>query len=110
MLVPRHSISPKGEIHAACVRILRRDIGALGYPSSFTIYDEADAVRLTGYVLRDLNVDPSDSLTGGAGADSLSGGGGDTLRLRLVGTVAEHHGAQGQHRHRQPAHRSCADS
>ena len=44
--------------HAACVRILRRDIGALGYPSSFTIYDEADAVRLTGYVLRDLNVDP----------------------------------------------------
>ncbi|HMK11558.1 MAG TPA: DNA helicase PcrA [Acidimicrobiales bacterium] len=44
--------------HAACVRILRRDIGALGYPSSFTIYDEADAVRLTGYVLRDLNIDP----------------------------------------------------
>ena len=44
--------------HSACVRILRRDIGALGYPSSFTIYDEADAVRLTGYVLRDLNVDP----------------------------------------------------
>ncbi len=44
--------------HSACVRILRRDIGALGYPSSFTIYDEADAVRLTGYVLRDLNIDP----------------------------------------------------
>ena len=44
--------------HAACVRILRRDIGVLGYPSSFTIYDEADAVRLTGYVLRDLNIDP----------------------------------------------------
>ena len=44
--------------HSACVRILRRDVGALGYPSSFTIYDQADAVRLTGYVLRDLNVDP----------------------------------------------------
>ena len=44
--------------HAACVRILRRDIGVLGYPSSFTIYDEADAVRLTSYVLRDLNIDP----------------------------------------------------
>ena len=43
--------------HAACVRILRRDGGRLGYPSSFTIYDQADAVRLTGYVLRDLNVD-----------------------------------------------------
>ncbi len=43
--------------HAACVRILRRDGSRLGYPSSFTIYDQADAVRLTGYVLRDLNVD-----------------------------------------------------
>src|SRR5690349_10877169 len=44
--------------HSACVRILRRDGRALGFPSSFTIYDQADAVRLTGYVLRDLNVDP----------------------------------------------------
>ncbi len=43
--------------HAACVRILRRDGKLLGYPSSFTIYDQADAVRLTGYVLRDLNID-----------------------------------------------------
>src|ERR671917_1045365 len=43
--------------HAACVRILRRDGGRLGFPSSFTIYDQADAVRLTGYVLRDLNID-----------------------------------------------------
>ncbi|CAN5738233.1 hypothetical protein BH20ACT2_BH20ACT2_04810 [soil metagenome] len=44
--------------HSACVRILRRDAKLLGYPSSFTIYDQADAVRLTGYVLRDLNIDP----------------------------------------------------
>ena len=44
--------------HSACVRILRRDAPKLGYPSSFTIYDQADAVRLTGYVLRDLNLDP----------------------------------------------------
>src|SRR6187455_2757837 len=44
--------------HSACVRILRRDASRLGFPSSFTIYDQADAVRLTGYVLRDLNVDP----------------------------------------------------
>src|SRR5688500_1343862 len=43
--------------HAACVRILRRDGKRLGYPSSFTIYDQADAVRLTGYVLRDLGLD-----------------------------------------------------
>jgi DNA helicase-2/ATP-dependent DNA helicase PcrA len=43
--------------HAACVRILRRDGKALGYPSAFTIYDQADAVRLTGYVVRDLGLD-----------------------------------------------------
>ena len=44
--------------HSACVRILRRDGSRLGFPSSFTIYDQADAVRLVGYVLRDLNIDP----------------------------------------------------
>jgi DNA helicase-2/ATP-dependent DNA helicase PcrA len=44
--------------HSACVRILRRDAGKLGYPSSFTIYDQADAVRLTGYVIRDEGLDP----------------------------------------------------
>ena len=43
--------------HSACVRILRRDGDRLGFPSSFTIYDQADALRLTGYVLRDLNLD-----------------------------------------------------
>ena len=43
--------------HAACVRILRRDAALLGYRPSFTIYDEADANRLTGYVLRDLDID-----------------------------------------------------
>jgi len=43
--------------HAACVRILRRDGHRLGFPSSFTIYDQADAQRLTGYVIRDLNLD-----------------------------------------------------
>src|SRR5438477_6908258 len=43
--------------HSACVRILRRDAGRLGYKSSFTIYDQADSLRLVGYVLRDLNID-----------------------------------------------------
>ena len=43
--------------HSACVRILRRDADLLGYPSAFSIYDQADAVRLTGYVLRDLGID-----------------------------------------------------
>ena len=44
--------------HSACVRILRREADKLGYPSSFTIYDQADANRLTGYVIRDLGLDP----------------------------------------------------
>src|SRR5712692_9934365 len=43
--------------HSACVRILRRDGGRLGFRSSFTIYDQADAQRLTAYVVRDLNID-----------------------------------------------------
>src|SRR5947199_4350111 len=44
--------------HSASVRILRRDAQRLGYKSSFTIYDQADAERLTTHVLRDLNIDP----------------------------------------------------
>ena len=43
--------------HAACVRILRREAAALGYQPSFSIYDQADAVRLTGYVVRELGLD-----------------------------------------------------
>ena len=43
--------------HSACVRILRRDADKLGYPRQFTIYDQSDAVRLTGYVIRDLGLD-----------------------------------------------------
>jgi superfamily I DNA/RNA helicase len=44
--------------HSACARILRREATVLGYRSSFSIYDESDAVRLTDYVRRDLNLDP----------------------------------------------------
>jgi DNA helicase-2/ATP-dependent DNA helicase PcrA len=44
--------------HAACVRILRANGDRLGYPSSFSIYDQADAQRLTSYVIRDLALDP----------------------------------------------------
>ncbi len=44
--------------HAACSRILRREASLLGYRPSFTIYDQADAQRLTDWVRRDLNMDP----------------------------------------------------
>jgi DNA helicase-2/ATP-dependent DNA helicase PcrA len=43
--------------HSACVRMLRRDAHRLGYRPGFTIYDDADALRLMGYVLRDQGVD-----------------------------------------------------
>jgi DNA helicase-2/ATP-dependent DNA helicase PcrA len=44
--------------HSACVRILRADGDLLGYPRTFSIYDQSDAQRLTGYVIRDLGLDP----------------------------------------------------
>jgi DNA helicase-2/ATP-dependent DNA helicase PcrA len=44
--------------HSACVRILRREAKRLGYPSNFSIYDQADSQRLMGLVCRDLDLDP----------------------------------------------------
>jgi DNA helicase-2/ATP-dependent DNA helicase PcrA len=43
--------------HSACVRILRANADALGYPRTFSIYDQADSQRLTGYIVRDLGLD-----------------------------------------------------
>ncbi|MGH3052983.1 MAG: ATP-dependent helicase, partial [Gaiellaceae bacterium] len=44
--------------HAACGRILRREAGRLGYRSNFTIYDQADQVRLVKACLEELERDP----------------------------------------------------
>lgn len=43
--------------HSACVRILRRYIGLLGYDTNFTIYDSDDQKTLMRDVCRMLNVD-----------------------------------------------------
>ncbi len=43
--------------HSACVRILRAHGDAMGYPRTFSIYDQSDAQRLAGYVIRDLGLD-----------------------------------------------------
>ena len=40
--------------HSACVRILRRDIEKLGFPSSFTIYDTDDSLRVMKDCIREL--------------------------------------------------------
>ena len=44
--------------HAACGRILRREAERLGYRSTFTIYDQADQVRLVKACLEELGKDP----------------------------------------------------
>ncbi len=43
--------------HSACVRILRREATRFGYPSSFSIYDQADSQRLMTLVCRELDLD-----------------------------------------------------
>jgi DNA helicase II / ATP-dependent DNA helicase PcrA len=43
--------------HSACVRILRAEAHRLGYRSGFSIYDEADSVRLLTQVIKDLDLD-----------------------------------------------------
>ena len=44
--------------HSACVRILRRHIGPLGFKSSFVIYDQDDQERHLKTVMRELELDP----------------------------------------------------
>jgi len=43
--------------HAACGRILRREAERLGYRSNFTIYDQADQIRLVRQCLEELGRD-----------------------------------------------------
>jgi DNA helicase II / ATP-dependent DNA helicase PcrA len=44
--------------HSACGRILRSEAERLGYRSNFTIYDQADQVRLVKACLEELERDP----------------------------------------------------
>jgi DNA helicase-2/ATP-dependent DNA helicase PcrA len=44
--------------HAACGRILRREAPRLGFRSNFTIYDQADQLRLVRACLEELERDP----------------------------------------------------
>lgn len=43
--------------HAACVRILRQEIEALGFSRNFTIYDDQDQERLLKTILQELGID-----------------------------------------------------
>jgi ATP-dependent DNA helicase UvrD/PcrA len=44
--------------HSACARMLRVDAERLGYSNGFTIYDEADSLRMLKRCLTELGVDP----------------------------------------------------
>ena len=44
--------------HSACVRILRREVHRFGYRSGFSIYDDADSLRLLTQCVKDLDMDP----------------------------------------------------
>jgi DNA helicase-2/ATP-dependent DNA helicase PcrA len=44
--------------HAICVRILRREIGQLGFSRGFAIYDEADSLGVVKEALRRHGLDP----------------------------------------------------
>ena len=43
--------------HAACCRILRRDIERIGYTKSFTIYDSSDSERVMKDVIKSMGLD-----------------------------------------------------
>ncbi len=44
--------------HSACVRILRREADRVGLPTSFSIYDAADSLRLITQIAREQGLDP----------------------------------------------------
>ncbi len=44
--------------HSACARILRMDAERLGYKRAFTIYDEADSLRMVKRAMEELELDP----------------------------------------------------
>ncbi len=43
--------------HSLCVRILRRDIEKIGYPSSFNIFDRADQLTVVKECLKEMGID-----------------------------------------------------
>ena len=45
-----------GTFHSACVKILRRGIGELGYKNSFTIYDTDDSLKVIKDIMKSLSI------------------------------------------------------
>ncbi|HJO24110.1 MAG: UvrD-helicase domain-containing protein [Myxococcota bacterium] len=49
-----------GTFHSTCVRILRRDIGHLGFSRGFAIYDQSDSLALVKEAVRRQGLDPKE--------------------------------------------------
>ncbi len=58
LIGPRSKVMWVMTFHSACMRILRKEAKRLGFPSSFSIYDQADSQRLMAMVCRELDLDP----------------------------------------------------
>ena len=54
---PRSSNPVIATFHSFCVRVLRRQIPAIGYGNDFTIYDDADQLSVVKSCLKELDVD-----------------------------------------------------
>jgi len=56
-------VGPQGQdiwvstFHSMCVRILRRDIGRIGFSQSFSILDSGDQLSVVRNCMKDLNID-----------------------------------------------------
>ncbi|WP_327093279.1 DNA helicase PcrA [Nonomuraea sp. NBC_01738] len=58
LIGPRSKMMWVMTFHSACMRILRKEAKRLGFPSSFSIYDQADSQRLMAMVCREMELDP----------------------------------------------------
>jgi DNA helicase II / ATP-dependent DNA helicase PcrA len=57
LIGPRAKAMLVSTFHSMCVRILRAEAKKLGMTTSFSIYDQADSLRLMTLVCRDLDLD-----------------------------------------------------
>ncbi len=53
-----HGMPVVGTFHAVCARILRRDIGAIGYETNFNILDADDQVSIVKTAMKELEINP----------------------------------------------------
>lgn len=77
-----------GTFHSICVRILRRDISALGYENNFVIYDSSDSMVLVKQAMKDLRIDPK-QLNANAVRSAISGAKSELLNPAGYEAVAE---------------------